>query len=92
MGAKFTKRIEELIRNCMMVVSQIRLAQNHNRLAFHFNCILGVEKNAKDWHKRIIELIGPEKLEILKIIFPNGMRRQGMGCDSRWNTQKENCA
>ena len=70
----------------MMVVSEIRLAQNHNMLAFHFNCVLGFEKNAMAWHKKIIELIGNEKLNILKIIVPKGMTRQRVGCKSRWNT------
>ena len=70
----------------MMVVSQIRMAQNHNRLALHFYSILGVERNAKKWHEENIELIGNEKLNILKIIVPKGMTRQRVGCKSRWNT------
>ena len=88
MGTKYTQRIEELIRICMMVVSEIRYAQNHTKLAFHFNRVLGVEKNGKptQWHVQIAESIGQERLNILKRLFPTGLTRQLQGCDSRWNT------
>ena len=83
----FTKPEEKLMTLALRVVREWRYMQNHIKLKYHVDMVLGIKGSgrADTQHLGIREALGKSYVDEMKIIMPRGWTRQEEAVESRWN-------
>ena len=85
----FTKEVQKFMLLALQIVREWRYMQNHNKLKYHVDMVLGIKIKGSGkpdkQHIEIREALGESYVAEMKAIMPRGLTRQEEGVESRWN-------